>query len=230
MNGCFYPWLSLFFSLSLFPFVSRRQCNIFPLRSPSAPMSFLCWGFLVIGNRYFIFFARWFFQRGNIQDTVGVDIERNSLRKKRERKREKKKRQKNLMKEKIATLPFSRSTSSFSLRQSFVGHLLSISFVLFADQHSDAYPNSLTIPIEFLPIRAPMATGRKEISRHESRPLCLAVILWADLYILALEKIPLLPVFFSLVARIAFRYSLFPGLLPRRIVFLSPTLIVENVY
>lgn len=66
------------------------------------------------------------------------------------------------------------------------GRLLSISFVLSrvcpsfrsADQHPDAYPNGLTIPIEPHLIRVPMATGRKGIPRHgDSSPSATALIL-----------------------------------------------------
>lgn len=59
---------------------------------------------------------------------------------------------------------------NFALSISFI---LPFDFVPFADrQHPDAYPNSLTIPIEPLPIRAPMATGRKE-SQDMRIALCL---------------------------------------------------------
>lgn len=63
-------------------------------------------------------------------------------------------------------IPSPRSISLFQLGRPFalsISFILPFDFVPFANrQHPDAYPNSLTIPIEPLPIRAPMATGRKE--------------------------------------------------------------------
>lgn len=110
------------------------------------------------------------------------------------------------------------------------GRLFSISFVFssipFADQHPDAYPNGLTIPIEPYPIRAPMARGRKGISRHGIRPLS-PFLSFEPTYTSSLKDPFSLPSSFFYCKS---RYSPFRGLLPRTIVFLSVTLIVGNVY
>lgn len=68
-----------------------------------------------------------------------------------------------------------RSVSPFQLYRPFalsISFILPFDFVPFADrQHPDAYPNSLTIPIEPLPIRTPMATSRKESRDMGKSPL-----------------------------------------------------------
>lgn len=171
---------------------------------------------LVISNRYFVLFIRRFFCCGNIQDAVGIDVECNT-------------RRKFYGKNHDTCSP--RSVSLFQLCRPFALSIsLILPFVPFADrQHPNAYPNSLTIPIEPLPIRAPMATGRKESRDMGESPLP-SLLSFEPSYIFSLSRILFSSRFLFFIARLASWYSSFRSLLPRRIVFLSPTSIVGNVY
>lgn len=164
LNGDPFPFL-VFDAIS-FRFVHHSldiHIDFFPLKS-----------FLVNDNRYFVLLVRRFSLTAETSRGMSSASMPNVI-----RGREKSHRKK------IAALLSRPLLTSFGCP---FGRLFSIFFVFssipFADQHPDAYPNGLTIPIEPYPIRAPMARGRKGISRHGIRPPVSVLILWADVYVL----------------------------------------------
>lgn len=206
------------FSFSLFPFcffvVASRRRNIFPLRSPSAfddvfpPLRRSSSLVIVI-----LFFLLVDFSTA---ETLRIPSASNVTPKRRKGEEKTKRRSRERKRPRHLSLHGSRLLPPSIARPSAICFRFLSYFSPFCSPASirGCLSERLTIPIEFLPIRAPTVTGRKEIPRHENRPFRLRCYpLSRPIHIRAREDPALLssPFFSPLIARVAFRYSPFPG-------------------